>query len=77
MGGMELKHEPDVIARVQMIMDLYEAAEEMMRLKLRREHPDETDEQIEERLLSWLRKDEELTEPLPPWLGRRPLIPQE
>jgi hypothetical protein len=40
--------------RIQLLMDLFEAGEEMMRTKLRREHPDARDEEIERRLVNWL-----------------------
>jgi hypothetical protein len=46
--------DPAVIARVQTAFDLNEAAEKMMRQNLRRRFPNETDEEIELRLLAWL-----------------------
>lgn len=52
-------------------MDLFEASREMMRQNLRRRHPGDSDEQIERRLLSWLRKEGE-TEGWPPFIVLRP-----
>jgi len=54
---MEPIHDPKVLARVQLMFDLYEAAEAIMRQNLHRWFPQESDDQIERRLLSWLRKD--------------------
>jgi hypothetical protein len=54
---MELIREPGVLARVRLMFDLYEAAEVMMRQNLRRWFPEESERQIERRLLAWLRKD--------------------
>ena len=42
------------VARLRTAFDLFEAGERMMRQKLRREHPDATDREIEEKLLAWL-----------------------
>jgi len=41
--------------RLLLAFDLYEAGEQMMRLKLRREHPLASPEEIERRIISWLR----------------------
>lgn len=46
--------DPEVMARMQMAMDLYEAAEVMMRQNIRRRHPDLNEDEIEERLVEWL-----------------------
>ena len=51
---MKPVRDPDLIARVQTTLDLYETAEAMMRQNLRRRFPRETPEQIESRLLAWL-----------------------
>lgn len=51
--------DPAILSRMQTAMDLYEAAEAIMRQNLRRRHPAEGEEQIERRLLSWLRKEGE------------------
>lgn len=40
--------------KLRIAMELAEVGYEMMREKLRREHPDESDEQIQERLTAWL-----------------------
>jgi hypothetical protein len=40
------------------MFDLYEAAEVMMRQNLRRWFPEESERQVERRLLAWLRKDQ-------------------
>lgn len=42
------------VTRLRTAFDLFEAGERMMRQKLRREHPDATDREIEEKLLAWL-----------------------
>ncbi len=54
---MEPIRDPEVLARVRLMFDLYEAAEVMMRQNLHRWFPEESDSQIERRLLAWLRKD--------------------
>ena len=63
--------DPQILARMRTAMDLYEAAEAMMRQNLRRRHPAESTEQIERRLLSWLRKEGE-SEGWPPHIVARP-----
>jgi hypothetical protein len=39
---------------MRLTLELYQAGEDLMRLNLRRRHPQESEEQIEERLVSWL-----------------------
>jgi Rv0078B-related antitoxin len=51
---MKPARNPEVMARMKTTFDLYEAAEAMMRQNLRRRFPDESEEQIERRLLAWL-----------------------
>lgn len=41
-------------ARLRLALDLFEAGEQMMRLTLRRRHPDENEAEIESRLAAWL-----------------------
>jgi hypothetical protein len=53
---MEPIHDPEVLARVQATLDLYEASEEIMRQNLHRRHPEESDAEIERRFLAWLWK---------------------
>lgn len=43
-----------MLDRLRLTFDLYEAGEDLMRQNLRRRHPGETPEQIEERLIAWL-----------------------
>ena len=43
-----------MLERLRLAFDLYEAGEDLMRQNLRRRHPGETAEQIEERLITWL-----------------------
>jgi hypothetical protein len=43
-------------ARLRMALDLFETGVEMMRQKLRRDHPDLADHEVEARLRSWLRE---------------------
>ena len=57
MKGMEPIRDAAVLARVRLMFDLYEAAEEMMRQNLLRWFPQESTDLIERRLLAWLRKD--------------------
>jgi hypothetical protein len=40
--------------RFRIAMDLFETGVDLMRQNLRREHPDESEAQIEERLRAWL-----------------------
>jgi hypothetical protein len=63
--------DPKVLARMRTAMELYEAAEAMMRQNLRRRSPQASDAQIERHFLSWLHKESEL-EDLPPMFVRRP-----
>jgi hypothetical protein len=44
----------DAAGRVRLALELYAAGEEMMRQRLRREHPDASHEEIETMLASWL-----------------------
>jgi Rv0078B-related antitoxin len=44
-----------VRARFEMTLDLFETAEQMVRQRLRREHPELDDQGIEERVVRWLR----------------------
>ena len=43
-------------ARFRMALEFFETGVEMMRQKLRRDHPDLPDQEIEARLGSWLRE---------------------
>jgi len=54
---MEPIRDPKVLARVRLMFDLYEAAEEIMRQNLLRWFPQESEDLIERRLRAWLRKD--------------------
>jgi hypothetical protein len=56
MLSMEPIRDPEVLARMRIAFDLYEAAEEIMRQNLRRRHPEATEEEIERDLVSWLRE---------------------
>ena len=51
---MEPIRDPEVLARVQVTLELYQASVEMMCLNLRRRYPDADEEEIEERLAEWL-----------------------
>lgn len=55
------------LARARATFELYELAEAMMRQSLRRQFSGESDEEIERRLISWLRK-----EPRDRWEGVHP-----
>ena len=47
--------DPEIMARMRVAFDLSEAAEAMMRQNLRRRFPQESEPQIEQRVLAWLR----------------------
>jgi hypothetical protein len=64
---MEWISDPEDIARARATFDLYEFAEKVMRQNLHRRFPEESDEEIERRLVSWLRK-----EPRARWDGPEP-----
>jgi len=53
---MEPIRDPEILARMQQAMDLYEAAEGIMRQNLRRWHPAESEAEVEARLAAWLQK---------------------
>ncbi|RMH20365.1 MAG: hypothetical protein D6696_08365 [Acidobacteria bacterium] len=40
--------------RLELAFDLYQFAEDQMRINLRRRHPGATDDEIERRLVEWL-----------------------
>ena len=42
--------------RLRLALDLFRTGEEMMRQRLRREHPELSEREIERRLLEWLRE---------------------
>jgi len=56
MDYVKVKRDPAVIARMEMLFDLYETSEAIMRQNLRRTYPDADDAEIERRLLAWLRE---------------------
>lgn len=43
-----------VMERMRLTFDLFEAAEQMMRLNLRRRHPEADEQEIERLLTAWL-----------------------
>lgn len=53
--------EPTPKERFARAMELYDLGCAMMRAKLRREHPEETDAQIEERFQRWHAKEDQLS----------------
>jgi Rv0078B-related antitoxin len=46
--------DPEVIERMRMTFELYELAETMKRQNLRRQSPELSDDEIEEKLVAWL-----------------------
>jgi hypothetical protein len=54
---MRLIDDPAILARAQATFELYRTAKTMMRQTLRYRHPQESEAEIEQRLVSWLRKD--------------------
>lgn len=57
-------------AKLRMTMDLFDLAKEMKLQTLKRRHPDETEEQIRDRLRRWVEKHDEPLE-CPPGFRRR------
>jgi hypothetical protein len=53
---MEPIRAPDVLAKMQAVFELYQTAEDIMHQNLRRRFSNESDAEIERRLLMWLRK---------------------
>lgn len=53
---MESIRAPHVLAKMQAVFELYQTAENIMRQNLRRRFSNESDAEIERRLLMWLRK---------------------
>lgn len=52
---------PSLAARFRTTLDLHEAGKQMMRLKLQRQHPEETEAAIQARLVAWMqRRDDEI-----------------
>jgi Rv0078B-related antitoxin len=54
MDSSKVKRDPAVIARMEMLFDLYETSEAIMRQNLRRRHPDADEAEIERLLHAWL-----------------------
>ncbi|HEX9943425.1 MAG TPA: hypothetical protein VGG03_15525 [Thermoanaerobaculia bacterium] len=61
---MEPIRDPKVLARAAAAFDLCQTAENMMRQKLRRQHPEASEEEILARFVAWLEK-RPYTEPPP------------
>ncbi|NJL26728.1 MAG: hypothetical protein HC897_02065 [Thermoanaerobaculia bacterium] len=53
---MQPIRDPQIKERLQAVLDLYETAEEMMRMKIRRRNPSLSDEEVEQQLIRWLEK---------------------
>lgn len=56
MASMQPIRDPEVLQRMELAFDLYEAAEEIMRQNLRRRNPEASEEEIEEGIREWLRR---------------------
>lgn len=58
-----------LVARFRTALDLHEAGVQMMRLKFRRLHPEESDVQVQARLVDWMqrRQDEIPSHRQVPW----------
>jgi hypothetical protein len=71
---MQRIDDPLVMKRAQETFELYEFAERLMRQSLRHRFPEERDDEIERRLISWLRK-----EPASRWASKKgpPDFPEE
>ena len=48
--------DPEVLARGQILFDLCETAEQIMRQNIRRRHPELSEAEVEERLVDWRAK---------------------
>lgn len=74
---MEPIRDPEILARMRIAFDLYQAAEDMMRLNLQRRYPEASEAEIERHLLAWLAEQPESPRhsPFPP--GGRPREPGE
>jgi hypothetical protein len=46
----------EAVGRLRLALDLFAAGEEMMRQRLRHEHPELSDPEIEERLRAWFQQ---------------------
>ncbi|MDZ4695699.1 MAG: hypothetical protein SGI86_11170 [Deltaproteobacteria bacterium] len=55
--------QPTDAERVRTIWNLYSAGMSMTRMRFRREHPEENDEQIETRISNWLKRSDWPTDP--------------
>ena len=55
MGTEATPHETPA-QRLRLALDLFEFGTDMMRQKLRREHPDATEDEIQARLVAWLQE---------------------
>lgn len=64
---MEWISDPEDIARARATFELYEFSVKVMRQNLRHRFPAESSEELERRLVSWLRK-----EPRERWDGPKP-----
>ena len=51
----QLIRDPEIIERMQMAFELYAVAETMKRQNVRRRHPELSEEEVEQRVLEWLR----------------------
>lgn len=56
MPSMTEQERQEIRERFELTMELYELGESMMRQNLRRQHPEASDAEIEERLVDWLQK---------------------
>lgn len=61
-----------VAARLRAALELFDLGERMVRARLRREHPDATDAEIEAMFRRWLERPEQLDDLPPPLRVRRP-----
>ena len=57
--AVEITRDPEILARMKATSDLYETAEDLMRQRLRREHPADNAAEIEKRLFDWLQRPRE------------------
>lgn len=54
--GMSSNEQARAIARLRLALDLFRTGEDLMRQKLRRQHPAASEQEIEARLAAWLQE---------------------
>jgi Rv0078B-related antitoxin len=50
---MAIIRDPAIQRRMQLLFDLYQTAEDMQRMNLRRKYPEASEEELHQRLVAW------------------------